>query len=915
MPQGRPDFPLNAQTPSGYIIGSGRVVKVSTQNGTKFQKSKRLPNLPSKDKTVAKSEKVVASHSRGKAFSTNLFDTMSQPSMTKDTRETSITVKGAFSIKDSSKETSIPQIIDDLGELRSQKSAEPENAHSAIARQIHSICTEATISEKDWESIPEVVPTLKRKKMMHSGTVNLGSSEVHRPELIVYRPKNDSSVSENKRQGISQTLSPFQQSKFDHLLKNVDKVRQELGIVDVSLDASAAEKIVQLESHHLEDEETLQQTIKHCQLMLQIDASNEKYWVDLACALKKSGDNIASRKLLKEGCGKLPESEMVWMAYVESVPKTKQLSCIKDALVALPTSALLWNIYADSASSSLEKQEILFQALEKISHEGLLWKSLVDTMKSANDKCLTLRKAVECATDIDLWILLIQHEELDNVAEVLQRALTKFPAHLELFLAATDRQPNLDYVRRILSSAFTRLRETYHTRQWWYEHASKLEEDGRFIECKVVINLSMKLQLNLSHKRDTKHAWISDVGEFLSKRKSYCAKFLLESAVEVMPHSKGLWRRLAEVEQLIGGKSIPVLVRALKHHRDSAKMWLALAKSHIKVLEYSEAENVLREGTQLHPNCEELWILLFLAQEKAYGSDVVQRTYDDACKVCPTPRLQTKRMVFLRRIRGLHHSTLIPLLEELLSGAADNRKCWKLWAILLSEYLAQVSDSTLTQARHAADRALRLCGTSSAVLWNCAAALEEASGHISRGRAILDTSRQTLRRDVQVWRFSVRYELRNQNPTFARKLSDLAVTVFRGDKRFLGQIYAIQTEALSISARLSHLRYVLTQFPEEPLLLLQQVLVHYRMGDTGESLMHCSALNELHPDYADAWALRSAIEGKGFSYPEFSREQLYGEYWEKLAREPDVAGPCGCILPVSQAFQRVQETLLNYMVE
>ena len=409
------------------------------------------------------------------------------------------------------------------------------------------------VSKDDWNNIPEVEKFVKKKKIerysvvpdhvLYSGLSNnqyLNSIEENnavnnRGSGTVTMISNLNDVAQAKNSVLSLTIDNL--SSTDNILPN-NKVKN-------SKLFDSAGYLTELEgmtsnnaflNNNNQNYSNLQKARKTLEAVIKADINNSSGYICLSRVEELDGNITKARKVIKEAAEKITDNEDIWLEAARLYNYKEAMIFLKKGLSYLPQSSKLWIAYANREKVTSERIKIYEQALNYISYNESIWKSLISLVDNDDIAKEYMRKAVECVpSSVDLWIAYAKLENYTKAKDILNRARRKIPDNLEIWVSAIMLEETnfkaekskinkseinynednnfifdldnktthiLTTLKAIMCKAHEKLlKHGFHpSRENYVSEAQKTEESKCFLSCRAIIEECIKRDLNQDNK-------------------------------------------------------------------------------------------------------------------------------------------------------------------------------------------------------------------------------------------------------------------------------------------------------------------------------------------------------------------------------------------------------------------------------
>ncbi|KAH3668701.1 hypothetical protein OGAPHI_002455 [Ogataea philodendri] len=489
-----------------------------------------------------------------------------------------------------------------------------------------------------------------------------------------------------------------------------------------------------------------------------------------------------ARELIQEGCERCPKSEEAWLVNIEM---NKQDVGVCKVIVAQAVrfnarSLRLWLCAASLETDSVSKKRIVKKALEFLPACAELWLEVVKYEPDTAMAVRMLQKAVELVPEsVSLWL---KYAELGKTRQVLEQALTKVApgdAHViwvELAKFEEIHTENEVKVTRLVERCFA---STALDREKWLGIALECEQKNLPLVARAIVFNSMSLGVPETDKLEF---WRADALE----RSPELAKSMFMYITANYPDDTASWMDFIRLEkQLKDYEQLYVVYEMATRAIPTNKLfYLMYAKDKWKLDgDVQKARDVINEGLEAIPDCEDLWFALIRLQDTNEARNTYAKCRARLGKL--SARVWYKSVTFERQSNdpvaakklaetGLAlfpkeqklHLQLGQIMEEQNELAEAAEAYYKgtfacVQADLLWVHLARVHEKqgNLIKARSVLDQAL-IASPDSDLVYLERVLLEERANNRSQAERILAAALKRLGTSAVLWR---------QNILFAKK--------------------------------------------------------------------------------------------------------------------------------------------------
>ncbi|QEL63395.1 hypothetical protein CJJ09_005596 [Candidozyma auris] len=157
-------------------------------------------------------------------------------------------------------------------------------------------------------------------------------------------------------------------------------------------------------------------------------------WISSARLEEQAKNLEQAKKLIVEGCNRVPHSELVWLESLKIHRKSSESTklckyIVNEALRLNSKSEKLWfeAVNLENPADVLSRKRILMKALEFLPSNVRLWKALIDLEEDREDAKRLLQKATElCPEEWELWQALLELSDYSESKKVLNSARNNY---------------------------------------------------------------------------------------------------------------------------------------------------------------------------------------------------------------------------------------------------------------------------------------------------------------------------------------------------------------------------------------------------------------------------------------------------------------------------------------------------------
>ena len=388
-----------------------------------------------------------------------------------------------------------------------------------------------TLSQSDWESIPEIKDyTLKKRKIER------------------YIPITDSEIIA----ALNDTIIPLKEEK-ETTLENVGKAKNSIlkmlidKIGEEKEDKKSVDRLSYLtELNTLNKDNVVNplnslegvQDMKKAKLLLNnlisSNPDNPLSWISAARLEVMDNEQIKAREILAKAIEKIKNSEDLWIEYsrlYDNDPE-KAKDILKQGIIYLPKSEKIYIEFVKIEKNNNEKKKILKKCLfEELPNSEILWKILIELEKNNLEiyKRLLLKCTEIFPKSINNWILLSKQcdyeEGKDNLLKAIKLNEDSLLIRMFYMFFEEKENKNSDNKENILKEIFNKIIEEMKNKNLTNEelisYACESEKNNCLISNKIIINYTLtNFKKNTTYK-ETKNVFKKIIEDIKTQEYKY----------------------------------------------------------------------------------------------------------------------------------------------------------------------------------------------------------------------------------------------------------------------------------------------------------------------------------------------------------------------------------------------------------
>ncbi|KAJ7696368.1 PRP1 splicing factor, N-terminal-domain-containing protein [Mycena metata] len=761
----------------------------------------------------------------------------------------------------------------------------------------------SAVTDKEWESLPEVGNLTKRRKTRETRTYVV-------PDSIL--------VGDRNKLGHESSLSTQQQlgdeggdiTDFVELGNARDKVLslkldQVSGATsESSTSINPKEYLTDLNVVLVKSEGKIGDIKKARMLFDSMVKSNPKYaqgWIAAACVEEHAGRMVAARKLINAGCQHCPQSEEVWLEAARLHKNDDAKVILANAARSIQHSVKIWLTAADLETNVNAKKRVLRKALDSIPNSVRLWKETVNIETSASDARLLLTRAVEIIPQsVDLWLALAKLGSSDHAQSVLNKARKAIPTSHEIWIAtahlieheaqqtsgSVDPTKVGETIDKTILAAVGELRKhgVLFSRDQWIAEAEKSNELCMPLTCEALIKATISMDVEPEDQIPT---WLGDIDAMQAKKRLTAARAVAAYTLKVFPNRADLWEKAAELETAMGESSSTeaLFEKAVGYCPKAEVFWLMWAKKKWLDGNVLAARQVLEQAFNANPESENIWLAAVKLEAENGELAAARALLSRARDVANTSRIWMRAAVFERQQGRLEDA--LQLLDTALSKFPEFSKLYMIQG--------QINDTLgrLPASRSSFNAGLKACPKDS-TLWILASRIEEKDNKSIKARSLLEKARLLNPTDEMLWAEAVDIEERSGGAASAKSVLARALQACPTS----GHLWAMSVWREPRQTRKSRAAGAMTKSGNHPLVLCAVARLFWSERKIEKArewfLRTVQTAAEDNLDVGDIWAWWLCFERE---YGTKAQQQeviaactiaapRHGEVWQPIAKAP-----------------------------
>lgn len=493
----------------------------------------------------------------------------------------------------------------------------------------------ATVSEEQWDNLPEAGDITRRNKRQRLEMQNERKSYAA-PDTLVSGNIDLTKLTQEREKLLGRQLDESISSSATGINDPKDAVEKYLEELD--------------NSTHLANLDEQAQDLRKTRAILasyrKADPKKPQGWIASARLEEKANKFRLAKNLIEEGCNECPYDANIWLENIR-LNSSDLHYCkilVANALRFNEESLELWLKAIDLEREPLNKVRVLRKAIQSLPTSEKLWKLAVQYENDKQEAIKILQKATELLPhSIPLITALVNLQEHTVARQTLNTARRNNPTTFRIWMLALQleerhSEASVDKLIKLALKGATELSKNGITIKFekWLQEAAKIELDFPGVyqnTVQAVVETSVQLFYHSEPLSELLEA-IENIASqcFNTKRSAYCCllekdpldmslwtkvikhcqaqskldevyrlfekllfsdsnEVLRKNSVLALMYSKLLWKSETSIE-----KALEVLDKSLKVDPLNVEFWLAKAKLLVNARKFEAAENLYKDG-------------------------------------------------------------------------------------------------------------------------------------------------------------------------------------------------------------------------------------------------------------------------------------------------------------------------------
>ena len=382
----------------------------------------------------------------------------------------------------------------------------------------------ANVTAEQWEAIPDVGDHSLKYKQKRRNEVFTPI-----PDFVLADNKGGLAQSVDPKEG-AQSVSGFAEARGTVLSLKLDKMSDSVTGQTV---VDPKGYLTDLSSLKITSEAEIGDIKKARTLLSSVTATNPKHapgWIAAARVEEYAGKIVQARKVIRQGCEAVPDSEDVWLEAARLHSGDNAKAILANAVRHVPNSVKLWLYAAELESHENKRKIVLRRALEFVPNSVKLWKAAIE-LESVVDARIMLARAVECIpSSVEMWLALAKLETYSNARKVLNQAREAVPTDPAIWITAAkleEAHGNGHMADKIIEKALVSLSQyqVVISREAWLREAEAAETAGSPMTCAAIVKHVLPLGVD---EEDRLRVWTDDA-EVMNASSSAFGKYKIVS--------------------------------------------------------------------------------------------------------------------------------------------------------------------------------------------------------------------------------------------------------------------------------------------------------------------------------------------------------------------------------------------------
>lgn len=600
-------------------------------------------------------------------------------------------------------------------------------------------------------------------------------------------------------------------------------------------------------------------------------------WIASARLEEQARNFNTAKKLISEGCAKIPHNEDVWLESIKlhqnSTDGSKMAKIIAtEALKYNSNSVKLWIKASECENSAdiVSQRRILMKGLEFIPKSVELWEKLIELQQDKEDVKKMLTKVVElCQTEWKFWLSLINLSDYKEAKDLINRGRKIMKDNPQIWITAVKLEErnnsNIsgDKLTKMLEKGIKQLNDNTElskrpSKQDWLGEAKKAASEGYLMSCKaIVLNcLDLGVPVELSAK-EKQAVYLNDAKKLSSEGANAAANFVYEFITTESPNDIDSWlslfSELKKSQNMDFETIFSLYEKAISLNKEVPIFRLMYAKDKwILQNDVTAARSILQTALKELPDEEEVWFanLKFEVKNKNFArADKISKNMVASIS-SSSARVWLKYIHFQRFFNHVnktedYENTILEASDKAISLFPEAEKLYLQKAQILLEDVKQ-----LEEAKEIYSTGVNKFPESSELWLGLAKLYKDNFKVLIRARSILDSAMVKLPDDPSLWAAKVDAEVSNKDLVAARQLCNKALKKFNSSP----DIWLVYLSLISkLSQRKNAFLDALKATNNSPTILLHIGIFFWLDGKTTKAKSWFDRAVDIEKEDGDIW--------------------------------------------------------------
>lgn len=509
-----------------------------------------------------------------------------------------------------------------------------------------------------------------------------------------------------------------------------------------------------------------------------------------------------AKRLITEGCKKVPRSPDIWLESLAIHNKSSDGSkvckdIVSEGLKYNLTSEDLWlkAFELENTSDFGTRRATLMRALEHLTSSVSLWRRLIDMEQEPRVAKKLLLKAIEfCPQEWDLWLSLINISDYGEAKALLNKARKLMPTNHLIWVTAAKLEEREDSnvtalqiasilakgFKQFMNSSTSSFTDTLST-QNWLDDAATAQREGFSKTSMAIIRNAFDLGEPFEFS-DKITSWTREASRLVKDSNIETAKHIYDYIIEKYPRNVKIWTSLLSLLKSNMKFDINILyqyyIRAIELNPEKEIFPLMYAKD-LWLLsgDVAKARELLKETSNRLPESEAVWFARIKLEVRNYNYDEAKKLSCDSVKILPrsSARVWYKHihlMRFLNHVKPINHyaASILSICGEAIDHFPDEEKLYLQKGQILRDDLKEVK-----AAKEVFSSGARHFGKS-VRLWIALSQVEEQNLKSPvKARSTLDQAILLNPDNDVLWCEKITVEMRHNNIAIAKQTTNKAL--------------------------------------------------------------------------------------------------------------------------------------------